>query len=135
MVNMVNRDYRIIFDTECPVSRDANLVWLGFSEEGQLLSFDSEGVMRAFTFTSQQWSPIYDFKQRHPDVYTQIWIVAVMDYEILAIVMPVDAVAPSITQKSQIKSFKFKPTFLDQESNTESKELTQSQLESQIFAK
>jgi len=70
MVNMVNRDYRIIFDTECPVSRDANLVWLGFSEEGQLLSFDSEGVMRAFTFTSQQWSPIYDFKQRHPDVYT-----------------------------------------------------------------
>lgn len=34
MINMVNRDYRIIFDTECPVSRDSNLVWLGFSEEG-----------------------------------------------------------------------------------------------------
>jgi len=36
-----------------------------------------------------------------------------MDNEILAIVMPVDADAPSLQQKSQIKTFKFKPPFLD----------------------
>jgi len=48
MINMVNRDYRVLFDIEFPVSRDSNLIWMGFSEEGQLFSFDSEGVMRAF---------------------------------------------------------------------------------------
>jgi len=31
---MVNRDYRVIFDTEFPISRESNLIWLGFSEEG-----------------------------------------------------------------------------------------------------
>ena len=62
MINMVNRDYRVLFDTEFPISRDSNLVWMGFSEEGQLISFDNEGVMRAFTVASLQWSPIYDFK-------------------------------------------------------------------------
>ena len=91
MINMVNRDYRVLFDTEFPISRDSNLVWMGFSEEGQLISFDSEGVMRAFTVASLQWSPIYDFKQRHPDIFAQIWIVAVMDNEVLAIIMPTDA--------------------------------------------
>jgi hypothetical protein len=88
MINMSNRDYRVLVDTEFPLSRNANLVWLGFSEEGQLMSFDSEGIMRAFTFTSQQWTPIYDFKQKHSDVYERIWIVGVMDAEILVIVMP-----------------------------------------------
>jgi hypothetical protein len=34
VINMVNRDYRIIFDIECPISRESNLIWLGFSEEG-----------------------------------------------------------------------------------------------------
>ena len=34
MINMVNRDYRVIFDTEFPISRESNLIWLGFSEEG-----------------------------------------------------------------------------------------------------
>jgi hypothetical protein len=52
LINMTNRDYRILIDSEFPLSRSANLIWLGFSEEGQLMSFDSEGIMRAFTFSS-----------------------------------------------------------------------------------
>jgi chromosome transmission fidelity protein 4 len=88
IVNMANRDYRVLMDTEFPISRNANLIWLSFSEEGQLCSFDTEGVVRAFTFQSQQWSPIYDFKQSHAEVYNQVWIVGVMDGEILAIIMP-----------------------------------------------
>ncbi len=47
-----------------------------------------------------------------------------MDNEVLAIVMPADAQAPSVAQKSQIRTFKFKPPFLDLESNLESKEMT-----------
>ena len=105
IINMANRDYRVLIDTEFPLSRSANLIWFGFSEEGQLMSYDSEGIMRAFTFASQQWSPVYDFRQRHADIYEQIWIVGVMDAEILAIVMPAEYAAPLITQKAQIKRF------------------------------
>lgn len=88
VMNMANRDYRVLIDTEFPISRHANLIWLSFSEEGQLCSFDTEGVVRSFSFQSQQWVPIYDFKHSHPEVYNQIWIVGVMDGEILAIIMP-----------------------------------------------
>jgi hypothetical protein len=69
IINMANRDYRILLDAECPISRDSNLIWIGFSEEGQLMSFDGEGVVRAFSVASQQWSPVFDFKSRHPEIF------------------------------------------------------------------
>lgn len=50
VINMNEREYRVLVDTECPISRDAVINWLGFSEEGQLLTFDTEGVLRAFNF-------------------------------------------------------------------------------------
>jgi len=105
ILNMADRDYKLLMDTEFPLSRQANLIWLQFSEEGQLCAFDSEGVMRCLTFNSQQWHPIYDFRQSLPDVYEQIFVVGVMDSEILAIIMPPDAQAPHLTQKSHIKRF------------------------------
>ena len=42
--------FAIIQDIECPVSRYSNLVWIGFSEEGQLFTYDSDGVLRALSF-------------------------------------------------------------------------------------
>ena len=53
VVNMSTRDYRVLIDTEMSLSRNANLLWLSFSEEGQVYSYDTEGVMRAFSFMSQ----------------------------------------------------------------------------------
>ena len=44
---MTSRNYKIICDIECPISRDSNLVWAGFSEEGQLYTYDSNGLLRA----------------------------------------------------------------------------------------
>jgi hypothetical protein len=60
------------------------------------MTFDTEGIVRAFSFTSQQWSPVFDFKQRYSDIYTNIWIVGVMDNEILAIVKPSEGMAPNL---------------------------------------
>lgn len=66
---MSTRNYKAFIDTEFPVSRQAVIVWMGFSDEGQLFSFDSEGVLRCFNFSSEQWLPVLDFKQRHADVF------------------------------------------------------------------
>lgn len=34
MIDMTSRNYKILCDIECPLSRDSNLIWAGFSEEG-----------------------------------------------------------------------------------------------------
>lgn len=60
------------------------------------MTFDTEGIVRAFSFTSQQWSPVFDFKQRYSDIYANIWIVGVMDNEILAIVKPSEGMTPNL---------------------------------------
>jgi Minichromosome loss protein, Mcl1, middle region len=86
--------FTTIQDIECPVSRYASLVWLGFSEEGQLFTFDSEGVFRGLNFRNYQWSPVFDFKYKLPQTYTQLWIVGVVDGEIMALEMPKGYVAP-----------------------------------------
>lgn len=87
LISMANRDYRVIVETDCPLSRHGELKWLGFSEEGQLMTFDSEGVMRAFNTVSSQWMPVFDFKIKHLEISGNIWIVGVMESEILAIVV------------------------------------------------
>ena len=66
---MQTRNYKSFVDTEFPVSRQAVIVWMSFSDEGHLFSFDSEGVMRYFSFTSEQWMPVLDFKQRHAEIF------------------------------------------------------------------
>jgi len=53
VIDMSTRKYKTIIDCECPISRQAVIVWFGFSDEGQLYSFDTEGVMRSFSFVSE----------------------------------------------------------------------------------
>jgi chromosome transmission fidelity protein 4 len=42
--------FQTIKDVECPISRYSNLTWFGFSEEGQLCNYDTEGIMRSLSF-------------------------------------------------------------------------------------
>ena len=51
IINMTTRDYRILIDAECPASPASLLTWVGFSEEGQLFTYDTYGVLRSFSYT------------------------------------------------------------------------------------
>jgi hypothetical protein len=77
--------------------------------------------------------PVFDFRQALPDVYEQVFIVGIMDNEILAIVMPPEYQAPLLNQKNQVRRFPFKAPFLEQQSSLHQgvgkKELTRPQLE------
>ena len=58
-------------------------------EEGQLFTYDGEGVMRSLNMDSHQWAPVLDFKISHPHLQaSQMWIVGDSEQEILAIEMP-----------------------------------------------
>lgn len=96
LISMLHRDYRVMVETDCPISRQAELKWLGFSEEGQLMTFDTDGVMRSFNSSNNQWAPVFDFKTNHLEISGNIWIVGVMEQEILAIVIQNDAPVPLI---------------------------------------
>lgn len=68
-IDMSNRNYKILYDVEFPLSRMSNLTWTGYSEEGQLFSFDNEGVLRCLNPINYQWVPILDFKIKCPNTF------------------------------------------------------------------
>ena len=52
VLNMATRDNRVLLDADCAVSPSSTLTWFGYSEEGQLFSYDTFGVVRSFSYTT-----------------------------------------------------------------------------------
>ena len=52
VINMASRDNQVLIDADCSVTPTSELKWFGFSEEGQLFSFDTLGVVRSFSFST-----------------------------------------------------------------------------------
>lgn len=67
---MSDKQYTTIYDIECPISRESNLVWIGYSEEGMLFTFDNEGLLRTLNPMNRQWIPVIDFKYKFPDSHS-----------------------------------------------------------------
>lgn len=61
-IDMQGKTYNQLYDTDCPISVHSNMIWAGFSEEGQLFTYDNEGVLRCQNPQNQLWIPILDFK-------------------------------------------------------------------------
>lgn len=80
-------NFKTIYDGQCPVSKSSNISWFGFSDEGHLTSFDDNGIISAFNFKNEQWSPILDLKVKFPRAYKNIWIVGFMENQLMYIEM------------------------------------------------
>ena len=52
VLNMGTRDNRVLIDADCPVTPSSHLNWFGYSEEGQLFSYDNFGIVRSFSYTT-----------------------------------------------------------------------------------
>ena len=90
VINMTTRNYKTIINTDLPLSRQAVIVWMSFSDEGQLFTYDSEGILRSLSFVNEQWFPVMDFKLKHSDIFDKLWIIGISDGEVLAIEMTKD---------------------------------------------
>jgi chromosome transmission fidelity protein 4 len=84
-IDMQSKSYNVLYDTDCPITVHSNLVWAGFSEEGQIFTYDNEGVLRCQNPQNKLWIPILDFKQKYPAAYANMWIVGMCEGEVLAI--------------------------------------------------
>jgi len=69
VLNMATRENQIIMDADCAVTPTSELRWFGFSEEGQLFSYDGLGIVRSFSYGTQTWTPRHDFKMRHGHLF------------------------------------------------------------------
>mmetsp|Transcript_20075 Transcript_20075/g.27127 ORF Transcript_20075/g.27127 Transcript_20075/m.27127 type:complete len:80 (-) Transcript_20075:1051-1290(-) len=52
IINMAARENAVIIDADCALTPTSELRWFGFSEEGQLFSFDDLGIVRSFSYTT-----------------------------------------------------------------------------------
>ena len=52
IMNMETRDCRLLIDAECAITPGSELIWADFSEEGQLFTYDNDGILRSFSYTS-----------------------------------------------------------------------------------
>ena len=134
LINMATRDNRVLLDADCPVTPTSELKWFGFSEEGQIFSYDGLGIVRSFSFTSQTWTPRHDFKIKNGHIYRQLWIAGISDQELLVIEMPKDHEAPSFALKSNVRRFKMRQPLLNIDDSTvnEGKEESLSQIEAKM---
>lgn len=105
IINMATRDYKILIDADCPISPGSTLTWFGFSEEGQIFTFDSDYVLRSFSYNEQMWTVRLDFRVRYTGMH-KLWVVGVVEQEALVIEVPKDHDTPNMIQKGKTMRFK-----------------------------
>lgn len=95
--------YQTLYEGQCPVSKRSSISWMGFSEEGMLVTMDDAGVVQGFNFKIQQWIPILDLKNKYPETFMNVWIVGFMENEMLVINVPSSCEQPPLSLKSLYK--------------------------------
>jgi chromosome transmission fidelity protein 4 len=84
-----------LYQGQLPLSQGASLVWLGFTTQGMLASYDSAGCLRVYSSQfGGSWSPIFSASAERKGSETY-WPVGVSDSEMHCIVCA-DAVEPAV---------------------------------------
>ncbi|KDP31399.1 hypothetical protein JCGZ_11775 [Jatropha curcas] len=86
------------FRGRLPLSPGSHLTWFGFSEEGQLSSYDSKGVLRVFTSQyGGSWLPLFSAaKEKSNENY---WVVGLNASKLFCIVCKSPELFPQVMPK------------------------------------
>jgi hypothetical protein len=97
--------FKTIFDDFAAVSQSSDINWVGFSDEGMLITMDSYGVVSGFNFKTHQWIPLLDLKEKFTEKYdmSRIWIVGFMENSMMYIELAKDQMQPHESLKSKYK--------------------------------
>ena len=112
--------YKIISEGQFPLSPNSELKWIGFSDEGQLCSFDTDGVLRMLSISfGGNWIPALDVTQKFNISPEKFFPIGVSENEVMCVVMKVGQKYPVFNDKSRVQTLKLQIPFL---SMTKSKE-------------
>lgn len=83
-----------------PLSPGSHLTWLGFSEEGLLSSYDSEGNLRVFTNDYNGcWVPIFSAARERKSETESIWMVGLNSTQVFCVVCKLPDTYPQVAPK------------------------------------
>lgn len=117
IIDCGKNSYKTIYEGFCPITKNSILNWIGFSDEGMLLSRDDLGVISMFSFKSKQWIPVLDLKKKFDNSYKSIWIVGFMEHELMYIELPRGADQPPDQMRSRYKTMPLSVPFIVKESD------------------
>lgn len=81
-----NKFYNEIYDGVLPLTNYSTLQWFGYSDEGILLTYDTDKVIRGFLYgTCNNWIPLIDLKNHYENTNINFWFLGVQDEEIYGI--------------------------------------------------
>ncbi|XP_057952371.1 protein ENHANCER OF LHP1 1 [Malania oleifera] len=82
-----------------PLSPGSCLMWFGFSEEGQLSSYDSKGVLRVFTNQfGGSWLPLFS-ANKEKKMEEKYWVVGLNTSKLFCVVCKSPDIYPRVTPK------------------------------------
>ena len=85
VIDTQNR-HRTLIQGEVPLTPASTLRWAGFSEEGQLFTLDTAGILRGlFLAEGANWVPLLDIRRKFQMEPTGIWLIGVCDREVVTI--------------------------------------------------
>ena len=132
-----NNLFNEIYDGMLPLSplndnnNDSILSWFGYSEEGVLITYDSEKVLRGFFFNiSNNWIPLHEFKDT---LNTNFWLVGIQDEEIYGLELKSHLVEPLVGVKLPMKVLKIKMPFLSTNTDDTKEEAIEKSSEEKIL--
>ncbi|XP_058115075.1 protein ENHANCER OF LHP1 1 [Magnolia sinica] len=83
-----------------PLTPGSCLTWFGFSEDGQLSSYDSKGVLRVFTNQyGGSWLPVFSASKERKSEDENYWIVGLNASKLFCIVCKSPDLYPLVTPK------------------------------------
>ena len=84
----VGNFYKTLFEVELPLSPESLLQWIGFSDEGQLFTCDSDGIMwMLVTGYGNTWVPCLDVEKKYKVNSDKFFPVSVSGEEVLGVVL------------------------------------------------
>ncbi len=111
-----------VLETAVPLSPESTLKWIGFSEEGQIFTYDSKGILRALlTYMGNTWIPVLNAKEKDPS--KDLWVVSVGESEVIGVELEAGTTEPLTSDKNQVKVFQLRIPFLHPDSGSDATDL------------
>jgi chromosome transmission fidelity protein 4 len=116
----VKRELKVIADTPLALSSEATIKWIGFSEEGQLFTYDTDGILRGLLeFGGNFWTPVLDYKLISKE--GEFWVVSVQKNTVSGVELKQSFYEPTLLDKDRLKVLPFNLPAFQNETSEESK--------------
>jgi len=110
----VNNFFKTLYEVELPLSPESLLQWVGFSDEGQLFTCDSDGVMwMLINGYGNSWVPCLEIEKKYKINSEKFYPVSVSGDEVLGVILRTGNDFATQTDKNRVQTFKMTIPFLN----------------------